>query len=126
MDTTNTFSPQYVQTASLQAPGAQHQVNFTNLSSQQMQPGSLVNFFTEQSKAMQPMPFTDGDIKTDRSGVARIDSERNNVSNLPRRNTLSEFWHSQKSDKDAHFRTPEARVWAVPDYLLEARADEMF
>ena len=126
MNTTNSFSPLFVQTASLTAPGSQHKVNFTNISNQQQNPGSLVSFFTQQSAAMQPMPFTNGDIQTDRSGVARQDSERNNVSNLPKKDTLSQFWHSQETNKDAHFRTPEARMWQVPEYLLESRATDMF
>lgn len=127
MENTNTFSPQYVQTASLQPQGSQHQISFTNLSSQQLNPGSLVHFFKEQSSAMQPMPFTNGDIRTDRSGVARQDSEMNNVSNLPKSDTLPEFFHAEDPfTKDAHYMTPEQRMWNVPEYLLNARATDMF
>jgi hypothetical protein len=80
-----------------------------------------------QGASMQPMPFTDGDIQTDRSAIARQDSERNNVSNLPRRETLPQFFRFEDPDtKDANYRTPSQRVWNVPDYLLEARATEMF
>ena len=121
------MNPNYVQTASLQPPGSQHRVNFTNLSSQQLNPGTLVHFMNTQSAAKQPMPFTDGDIQTDRSAIARQDSERNNVSNLPRRPTLTQFFHREDPNtKDANYRTPAQRVWDVPDYLLEARATEMF
>jgi hypothetical protein len=127
MNTTNTFSPQFVQPARLATPGSQHQVNFTNISSQQLNPGSLVQFMNNQSAHMRPMPFTNGDIHTDRSGVARQVNERHNVSNLPQVDTLPEFFHAQDPiTKDAKFVTPEQRVWRVPDYLLEARATELF
>lgn len=120
-------NPFFVQSASLQPPGSQHRVSFTNLSSQQLNPGTLVQFMNAQGASMQPMPFTDGDIQTDRSGVARQDSELNNVSNLPRAPELSEFYRYNDPDsKDAHFRTPSQRVWNVPVHLLEARATEMF
>ncbi len=119
--------PQYVQTASLQPVGSQHRVNFVNLSSQQLNPGNLVQFHVDQARSMQPMPFTVGDIQMDRSGVARLDSEANNVSNLPRANTLPSFFaHANPDSKDAKYRTPEARTWQVPDHLLEARATDMF
>lgn len=121
------MNPNYVQTASLQSKSAPHRVSFTNLSSQQLNPGTLVRFFHQQSSARQPMPFTVGDIPTDTSAVARQDSERNNVSNMPRQDTLSRFFHGEDpSTKDAHFATPEQRVWNVPSHLLEARATDMF
>ena len=121
------MNPAYVQTASLQPPGSQHRVSFTNLSSQQLNPGTLVQFMNAQSASMQPMPFTDGDIQTDRSGVARQDSELNNIDHMSRRETLGQFYHqNDPNTKDAHYRTPSQRVWNVPEYLLEARATEMF
>jgi hypothetical protein len=120
-------NPSYIQVASLQPPGSQHRVSFTNLSSQQLNPGTLVQFMNAQSASMQPMPFTDGDIRTDRSGVARQDSELNNISHMSRRATLDQFYHmNDPNTKDAHFRTPAQRTWDVPEYLLEARATDMF
>lgn len=120
------MNPQYVQTASLQPPGSQHQVSFTNLSSQQLTPGNLIGFFNAQSKSMQPMPFSDADIQTDRSGVAQQLSERNNIDQMSRRPTLDQFFAANNIEMDAHFETPEQRVWNVPEHLWEARATDMF
>ena len=121
------MDPAYVQAASLQGPQAQHQVNFTNLSSQQLNPGTLVHFHQVQDRSRQPMPFTDGDIQTDRSAIARQDSEQNNVSNLPRRNTLSQYFHmNDPNTKDAVYKTQEQRSWNVSDYMLQQRATDMF
>lgn len=121
------MNPQYVQTASLQPPGAQHQVSFTNLSSQQLTPGNLVGFFNAQDRSRQPMPFTDADIQTDRSGVAQKLSEANNIDQMSQAATLPEFFAmNNPGTTDAHFMTPEQRVWHVPRHLLEARATEMF
>ena len=124
--TTNTFSPQYIQTASMQPPGSQHNISFTNLSSQQQTPGSLVAFFQAQDQAMQPMPFTHSDLDVDHGPVARMYNEKFNVSTKPKTDTLTEFFHYQDMEKNAHYRTNEQRRFNVPDYLLEARADEMF
>jgi hypothetical protein len=120
-------TPYYVQSASLQGPGSQHKVNFTNMSSQQLNPGTLVNFFVKADSERQPMPYTDGDIPTDRTGVAKLVSEWNNVSNLPRGNELPSFFHKETPyTKDTYYRTPEQRTWGVPDHLLEARATELY
>lgn len=123
---TNTFSPQYVQTASLQSPGSKHKVSFVNISSQQLNPGSLVQFFNKQSESMQPMPFTGGDIKTDRSGITRQVSEYNNVSNLPTIDTLPQYFISQGPSKDAQYRTPSQLAFNVPEYMLQMRATDIF
>lgn len=121
------MNPQYVQTASLQPPGSQHEISFTNLSSQQLNPGNLVAFFDKQQKAMQPMPFTDADIRTDRSGVAQELSMKNNIDQMSRRPTLGEFFQENNPQTtDASYETPEMRVWNVPAYLREARATDMF
>ena len=118
-------TPYYIQTASLHGPDATHKVNFTNLSSQQLNPGHLVDFFVK-SDNMRPMPYTDGDIPTDRSEVAHQLSEWNNVSNLSRKNELPEYFRSENTPRDAHYRTPEQRMWRVPEHLLDARATELF
>lgn len=121
------MNPQYVQTASLQPPGSQHQVSFTNLSSQQLTPGNLVGFFNAQSRSMQPMPFTDADIQTDRSGVAQQLSMRNNIDQMSREASLPSFFaHNNPKTTDAHYETPSMRVWNVPRHLYEARATDMF
>lgn len=121
------MNPYYLQTASLQPSGAQHKVNFTNLSSQQLNPGHLVDFFVKADSAFQPMPYSQGDIPMDRVGVAHQLSEWNNVSNLPRQNVLPGFFQYETPyTKDAYFRTPAQRMWGVPDHLLEARATELF
>lgn len=123
----SSFSPQYIQTASLQPPGAQHRISFTNLSSQQLNPGSLVQFLNSQSASMQPMPYTDSDIETDQSPVARQLNEMNNVSSLPRRSTLSDYFHTNDPDtKDVNYGTPSLHVWDVPPHLWQARATDMF
>lgn len=76
---------------------------------------------------MQPMPFCDDDIRTDQSGVAHQDSERNNLSNMSMEETLPAYFHLQDPDtKDVYYRTPEMEVWKVPVYLQEARATDMF
>lgn len=121
------MNPQYVQTASLQPPGSQHQVSFTNLSSQQLTPGNLAGFFNQQSKSMQPMPFSVADIQTDRSGVAQQLSERNNIDYMSREATLPSFFaENNPKTMDAHYATPSMRVWHVPEHLYEARATDMF
>ena len=54
---------QYIQEASYRTPTdrANRHVSFTNLSSQQLNPGTLVQFFSHQTKLM-PMPFNDSDL----------------------------------------------------------------
>jgi hypothetical protein len=121
------MNPEYVQTASLNPPGSQHKVSFTNLSSQQLNPGKLVDFFVTNDSNMQPMPFSQGDIRTDRSGVAHQLSEWNNINNMPRENTLPTFFHSETPyTKDTYYRTPEQKMWGVKDHLLQARATELW
>jgi hypothetical protein len=121
------MNPYYIQTRSLQAPGAQHKVNFTNLSSQQLNPGNLVSFFVSADSERKPMPYSTDDIPMDRTGVARQLSEWNNICNMPRENVLPQFFHAETPlTKDTFFRTPEQRAWGVPDHLLQARDTELF
>lgn len=124
------MDPFYVQAASLAPVGSKHDILFTNLSSQQMYPGELASFFTAQDAARQPMPFTDGEIPTDRSELGIFLEESTNcVSCLktPSPNPWSlNALFAEGSNEVHYYRTPYQRMYNVPANLLEARADELF
>jgi len=118
----------YIQRASLATePGAKHKVTFTNLSSQEANPGNLLSFFQSQTSATQPMPFAHPDIVVPEQEIqARLSEENTNVSKVSRRDRLDEFYEQNVYTTKTDMRTPNQQAWNVPLDLTEARATEMF
>jgi hypothetical protein len=117
--------PEFVQTVTARQDGARGS-SFTNLSSQMMHPGTLPLFFQTQNTA-EPMPFTNGDIIVAEQPITAQISERNNVSNLPRFESMPGEFRDAAREKLVRFRTASMRAWGVPLAMTETRgADTMY
>jgi hypothetical protein len=122
-----TMNSQFIQRASLQPPGSERQVLFTNLSSQQLQPGELESFWARQSSAMQPMPFhlEDGMDFTYDSLKSAL-SEDKNPTERPREYKLPSYYGTHMGSKKVEgYRTGSQRAWNVPAAHLDARETDM-
>jgi hypothetical protein len=114
----------YVQTASQHAaPGGFRQTDFVNTSSQQQTPGELPTFF-RQNNPSGYMPFPQSDIRVPQSPIVDAISESKNVSNLPKANTMPEFFDTNVKSTLERFRTASMRSWGVPLGLTEMRATD--
>lgn len=120
-------NPLYIQQASLQTlPNGMQRVSFTNLSSQQMYPGTLKEFHERQMGARKPMPFTDADIPVPRQALMSQLSERNtNIDQMRHEETMPQYLVEQMRSNKAQYRTPAQRAWGVPYHLTEARETEL-
>lgn len=123
------LNPQYVQKVSEQiVPGWKpgqtlKKPLFENISSQMADPGSLPRFFGQQNSA-HLMPFTMGDIPQPREPILQQLSENNNVSALPKTETLTRDFDNASKAKEVRFRTQGMRMWNVPLGLTELRATD--
>lgn len=116
----------FIQKASLTGSGNQKKLSFVNLSSQQMNPGLLNEWFAAQNSAMQPMPFTNDDIPVSQMEIRSVLSEkRNNVSELDRQQKIDTFFRENAQENRADFRTNSQKAWGVPLAYAEARATEL-
>jgi len=121
----------YVQRASLSSgpEAARHRVSFTNLSSQQQNPGTLGEFHESQVHYVQPMPYTHNDIPRPEERIMDYLSEaRNMVSGVYSDDYtgLEEYYNRNVGSTKAEFRTINQQTWNVPMSQVEARATEMF
>lgn len=119
------LAPQFVQEVSEQRIPQYGYVQrqFTNLSSQQATPGLLPSFFQQQTN-MLPMPFGVEDLNVPNNPIVEQISERNNVSNLPRAETLTADFDMAAQSKERRFRTGNMRAWGVPLGMTELRATD--
>ena len=119
----------YIQKASLSsgAEARRHKYSFTNLSSQQQNPGQLAAFHQSQNSAVQPMPYTHLDIQVP-EGVLRanLSESRNNVNEHAKDQRADMYFREQTRSTKADFRTPSQQMWSVPLSQVEARATELF
>ena len=119
----------YVQQASLSSgtESRRHKYTFTNLSSQEMHPGMLAQWYSSQNAAVQPMPYTHDDIAVPeeelRAGLSEI---RNNINEMYKKQTADIFFRENTRTTKADFRTPSQQTWNVPISQTEVRATEMF
>jgi hypothetical protein len=118
----------YVQRASLSgATNNKHKYTFTNLSSQEMNPGTLAQFYSSQNAAVQPMPYTHDDINVPEQHLrADLSESRNNVSETSRKQSADIFFRENTRTTKTDFRTPSQQAWNVPLSQTEVRATEMF
>ena len=120
--------PQYIQQVSektVPGYGYKHKM-FTNMSSQQMNPGALPTFF-RGNNPFKPMPFAQKDLNVPNQPIVQQINEKNNVSNLPKKETLTESFEQEVGTKNRRFRTASMRAWDVPLSMTETRAtDAMF
>ena len=124
------LNPQYVQRVSEETfpggvPAAKPLIhkNFHNVSSQMADPGMLPSFFSKQNTAY-PMPFTDGDIPVPQSPIIQQVNEMNNVSQLPKKNMMHQFYKDQVKSKQVRFRTQNMIAFGVPLGMTELRATD--
>lgn len=125
------LNPTYVQRVSESIvpggiPGKNYQFkhkNFTNVSSQMADPGQLLNYFQTQNVAY-PMPYTNADFPVNQTPITQQVSERNNVSALPLKNTLPEYFKNKLTSKEVRFRTGSMMAWGVPLGMTQLRATD--
>jgi hypothetical protein len=124
------LNPQFVQRVSeITAPGQKvpgvdmTKKLFTNVSSQMADPGMLPRFFHQQNTGY-PMPFTDADIPQADAPLQQQLSEMNNVSVLPRVETLTRDFDEALQSNQVRFRTGSMRAWGVPLGMTELRATD--
>lgn len=119
------MEPSFVQNVSrseVKPYGFEH-LSFTNVSSQMMNPGQLPTYF-KATQELGYMPFTAGDLPVPHEPIKELINEKNNVSNLPRKNTEKQFFEENLKDKFVRFRTASQRSWDVPIQLTDLRATD--
>jgi hypothetical protein len=120
------MDPSFVQNVSRQTVepyGFEHHT-FTNMSSQQMNPGELPSYF-DASETTGYMPFAQANLPVSHAPIESIVNEKNNVSNLSRVPGNEElFYKKNLVNKNVPVRTPTARAWNVPLSLVELRATD--
>jgi hypothetical protein len=121
------MNPYFVQARSFAGDAHGRPVLFTNLSSQQMTPGTLADFFARQDASR--MPFESNEIeRADQQcqGYLHLLSEDANVGNLPRVDRSHEFfsYHNPRTRR-VSFRTSGQRAWNVPVQLLELSSEDV-
>lgn len=119
------MDPSFVQTVSQRnvPPFNLKQLTFTNVSSQQANPGMLTHLFQESSK-LGYMPATGETIDGDGKPMAKMINERTNVSFLPRVSQEVQYHGAAATSKRVGFRTGSMRAWGVPLENVEMRATE--
>lgn len=124
------LNPQFVQRVSeITAPGekvpgvSMKKQLFTNVSSQMADPGMLPRFFHQQNTGYL-MPFTNSDIPQANEPLQQQLSELNNVSALPRIETLTRDFEEWSKPVEVRFRTGSMRAWGVPLGMTELRATD--
>ena len=123
------MNSQYIQQASLNpVKGKGSNVLFTNLSSQQQNPGKLNEWYDEQNHAMQPMPFTQEENTQENPGLFGqwFDVSATNLSLTNKIEIIGQFFDANVRSTKADFITPSQRAWAVPVSQLELRETDMF
>ena len=70
------------------------------------------------------MPFTDADIPQANTPIQEQLSENNNVSVLPRVETLTRDFDNASKATEVRFRTGSMRAWGVPLGMTELRATD--
>ena len=124
------MNSQYVQYASLN-PVKGHQggnILFTNLSSQQQNPGKLNEWYMEQNRAMQPMPFTQEEtVQEDPQRFGGwFDANATNLSLTNKLETMGQYFDTNVRSRKIDSATPSQRAWAVPASQFELRETDMF
>ena len=114
----------YVQTASQkQTPAGFRHTDFVNTSSQQMTPGMLPDYFRANNPSGY-MPFPLADLRVAQAPIVDQVSESKNVSSLPKKETMPEYFEDQTKSQLERFRTSSMRSWNVPLALTELRATD--
>ena len=120
------MDPSFVQNVSRQTVepyGFEHRT-FTNMSSQQMNPGELPSYF-DSSETIGYMPFAQANLPVSHTPIESIVNVKNNVSNLSRvPGNEKLFYQKNLVNKNVPFRTPTSRAWNVPLSLMELRATD--
>ena len=114
----------YVQKASQHtAPGGFRKTDYVNISSQQMTPGELPTYFRNNNPSGY-MPFPLADLRVPQAPISNQISESNNVSNLPKKETMPRYFENNVESRLERFRTSSMRSWNVPLALTELRATD--
>lgn len=117
---------QYIQLASHDSDTnrARRHVTFTNLSSQQMFPGSLVQYFQDQG-SMIPMPFNFEQLPNKNAGdIAQQYSLNNTSYSSSTSNNLKDTFQQQNRINNAIYLTPQMKAIGVPGDNTELRATD--
>jgi hypothetical protein len=108
------MDPYYVQRISqTRTPQGFTETNFTNLSSQMLNPGTLPQFFGNENTA-EPMPLTLAQALGQPGGDRISGIVGSNISNMPRAETMPRSFETDTRSKFANFRTANMIAWNVP------------
>ena len=114
----------YIQTASQKTtPEGYRHTSFVNASSQQITPGELPDYFRNNNPSGY-MPFPIADLRTPHAPIVNQISESKNVSSLPKKDTMPEYFEDNTKSQLERFRTQSMRSWNVPLALTELRATD--
>lgn len=119
------MDPSFVQTVSQRnvPPFNLKQLTFTNVSSQQANPGMLTHIFQDAGK-LGYMPNTGNSLDGDGRPIVKMINEKTNVSFLPRVSQEVQYHGVNTTSKRVGFRTGSMRAWGVPLENVEMRATE--
>ena len=123
------MNSQYVQTASINSDKSKGgNILFTNLSSQQQNPGTLNQWFTEQNHAMRPMPFTNEEIPQQEPRLFGewFDANRTEMTLANKVESIDRYFDANVRSTKQDFNTPSQRAWGVPMSQVELRETDMF